>query len=688
MVAKDYIKPAKAALSDLALLLDGKQPPYSNSYREERKSRIVAGTLFVAQLASMDGGSLVRAMSHLWLGHQKCKINAQLQLASPEASSRIAQAAGENSAAAGTPGTLIHLPIIEPDMPIPDEVAQCITERMNKMVDDNGGKAIELSPALKMAHGAMSFAQTTGCWDAAQHKQSRVIEAKTGRKNNHAAKVWVMPTERTKVDPRETAETQRYKNMADEILGAMQRATQIAVINSAIRNCPNDIEGTVGPITKDSVMSDLRFSDEVSEAIAVYVGLSTEQERKMNRAFHHAKKLRPFSPINKRKRATKARCALRSSKFDKLKLQERVKGTKGKVRNRHYRRYSSSMIEIMSRDISQLANHFLLQTCEQRLNKPEWNDSIVYGIKIDRGGGSIKVVINNICVAKPQSLGHTKLVALIKLAKDTHENLRDGLFSPDDELKGEAEDLLNDKCRVVMVKHNNNTSCAIARHNGEKNIGNCPELPKITKTIRISDAHARCLRNKQDRFDFEKVDSAAYLSVDNEAVGIAYYGGTRKEIGRVYFNEPLKATGRTPHLLVQMKQKRLRGFLSADFELLSNVFGHVGANAMKSCLWCEMWTREYLNFEDRSATKRTRANIHEHYRNFSERLQEMDKATERDDDAKKKYEDRAHQENGSIRAAPLLDIDPSSGSPLRLATTRGAAGSSKLPGYSKLSGET
>ena len=299
-------------------------------------------------------------MSHIWLGHQKCKSDAQLLNAPPEASAR---AAGANGATAtdALRSTLINLPIIDPDVPIPDEVAQCITERMNKMVDDNGGKAIELSPAMKMAYGAMSFAQTAGHWDATRHKQSRVIEAKTGRKNNHAAKVWVMPTERAKADPRETAETQRYKNIADEILGAMQRSTQIAVINSAIRNCPNDVEGMVGPVTKDSVMSDLRFSDEVSEAIAVYVGLSTEQERKMNRAFHHAKNLRPFSPINKRKKATKARCALRSSKFDKVKLQERVKGTKGKVRNRHFRRYSSSMIETMSRDISQLANHFFFK---------------------------------------------------------------------------------------------------------------------------------------------------------------------------------------------------------------------------------------------------------------------------------------------------------------------------------------
>ena len=200
----------------------------------------------------------------------------------------------------------------------------------------------------------------------------------------------VLPTEYAKVDPAKTALEPLHKAIGDEIVAALPPATQIAVIYSVIRAQPELAASKVGPVSPEEFLANLRLPDEVSEAIAVHCDFSTQQEKDFNRCINYAKGHRVFSAIDKRKRATKMKCKRVSSRFDKVKLKEKVKG--GKTRDRLYNRYSSSMMEVIARDLEQLEQHGLLISCGERLNKPEWNDSTVYVFKADRGQGSLKGV--------------------------------------------------------------------------------------------------------------------------------------------------------------------------------------------------------------------------------------------------------------------------------------------------------
>ena len=102
----------------------------------------------------------------------------------------------------------------------------------------------------------------------------------------------------------------------------------------------------------------------------------------------------------------------------------------------------------------------------------------------------------------------------------------------------------------------------------------------------------------------------------------------------------------------------LRGFISADFELLATLFGLVGGAAMYSCLWCEMLKSEYHDFEEGEAVMRTLESITEHYHKYAGKMGEMPSNTMRNPKARKAYEAEAHQSNCSVRRKPILNVQP------------------------------
>lgn len=79
---------------------------------------------------------------------------------------------------------------------------------------------------------------------------------------------------------------------------------------------------------------------------------------------------------------------------------------------------------------------------------------------------------------------------------------------------------------------------------------------------------------------------------------------------------------------------------------------------MRSCLWCEMLKSEFCNLDDADEMLRTKDSVAQHYCKFVQQMDQMDERTKLDEKAKKQYQDKAHQENGSIRRPALLDIDP------------------------------
>ena len=178
-LTKEEVGKVKELLDDLVNIVDGNTLQPSHLFSKDRIAKTKAGVLFAVLLARMGGGTLLSALSHLWVGNQKCAALASTGVASSEST---ASAAATVDGSSEIIAALTNLPVINVDNPIPDEVAQSITDNVLRSVKKNQGKAITLPPSLSMAFGAMAYAQTAGCWT--DSKVSRIVAARTGLQNN------------------------------------------------------------------------------------------------------------------------------------------------------------------------------------------------------------------------------------------------------------------------------------------------------------------------------------------------------------------------------------------------------------------------------------------------------------------------------------------------------------------------
>ena len=343
----------------MLLVLDGCDPLSAMSYGERTKSRLMAATVFMALAMKTESGALGEAMACLWMGTQGDRGDTRDGGSEKAGGEKMVAAAG---AAAAVASRLEPPPIptvepslaavVDPNSPIPDVVAKSITNSVRSAVKANGGKAVSLSPALKQAFGAMAAAQTLNFLESTS--VSNVIDVPDAHDNHKRIKVVVLPSASqwgNLDDEKKKGESLRYRKFGCATLDAMPPAAQVAVTIRACDHHANVIRKRLG----EASLGDFRLSDIESDAVGVFAGLTSTQEKKINRAMNHARGVRFFSPVDKRKKKAKKRLALKSAKFDKVKLKERVKSSrKGKMRDRFFRRYTSSLFEVLARNAAEL----------------------------------------------------------------------------------------------------------------------------------------------------------------------------------------------------------------------------------------------------------------------------------------------------------------------------------------------
>ena len=313
----------------------------------------------------------------------------------------------------------------------------------------------------------------------------------------------------------------------------------------------------------------------------------------------------------------------------------------------------------------------------KRFDREDWDDTLVVCIKIDKGQGSTKLILNYCNVKDPQNTRHARQVAYFNAAKDTYENLRRVFFNSDRALKFEIEDLLNEKSIMVTAQVGDVKGHAVARHVGETSRDETT-LPSPAATAAFTTAPNALPSSDDDaektldflseaRFDFDLADKAKYMLKDQRlVVGIAYYDGNDNSVGRVYFNRSVPLVERRSSL-IELSTKKLLGVMSADYEVLGNIFGSVGAKAIRPCIWCELEKKyfflsrqELQETAEADCQSRTGATISANYELFQQKLQEQ---TKKISNPKKQHAFElsvSREFTCSIIRPRLLNVNPSS----------------------------
>jgi len=261
----------------------------------------------------------------------------------------------------------------------------------------------------------------------------------------------------------------------------------------------------------------------------------------------------------------------------------------------------------------------------------DFSDSLVVKFSIDAGGGSTKMILNIVNVAKPQSMEHVRVVFHFKGVKDTEANVRIAAFEEDSIIRRDMEAVCNRRCVILTLPMQlsqdvKTTQLAVAiNSDSNHNIHSPQPLPKPSGTTLIR-AEEISDDNKMGivLLDFTSVTATKILVAgEREVLGFSFFGGSSNEcLATVLFREPMKCQ----HLSVDtvpmgVEQILAGGVLSADLAFLSTFIGHQGASARNPCVFCLALLCNMKNIfcsTTPAAARRTMQSIMQDYEQFED----------------------------------------------------------------------
>ena len=222
-------------------------------------------------------------------------------------------------------------------------------------------------------------------------------------------------------------------------------------------------------------------------------------------------------------------------------------------------------------------------------------------------------------------------------------------------VKKRIESIIN-QCCVTLVVHNNNKNKAEAvtfvdtSRLKEELPNRLPppnvcDLRKGSKNTTVTDTRA---------VSFVDIKESFFVIDDKKVTGIEFHDSNGKYCAGASFSDPFCAE-EFKEEDVTICQYLHSGVLSGDYEVLCSLFGHVGANAKRPCIWCHVTNKnlgtkksDIINSEK---LERTLENIQDQYKKHKDLEENIPLH------CKEKMKN-LHQGTHSIRSEPLLNIDP------------------------------
>ena len=350
----------------------------------------------------------------------------------------------------------------------------------------------------------------------------------------------------------------------------------------------------------------LRMCAENSSTLRNFVGLNDRQYIRLMRALFYFAGMRILAPISHvyllRSIHIKEQFSTRDS--DVVDMSRKTKSGKKEI-TRQIKVLVTTIrpFECVLVTMSTLLQNKMLLKSTERFNSPvelheNFEDIVLYAVKADAGGGSFKMITNNVNVDKPQSLQHV-LPLMEFTAKDSTENVR-AAFEANPKIISEVEDLMHRRSILVNVKFAaSEMQSVIVKNSNPAHHRSSPQpLPKMLSIHDyrpVMPVPPRVFDDQVAKVDVTLVASieVLYNKLAKVFDGVRFLDNCGSKLAVCYFKKPVSCENPSNFTSpdasqpkIDIDQYLLAGIFTADLDFLAKLLGHQGASAKWLCMFC------------------------------------------------------------------------------------------------------